>query len=127
LGKEKYSFSNEMKLKAQKKAQFFNPDKPKEVHHIFPKSLAKKYNIPRNLIVQEKNAIALEKNTFHAFIHGKRLTKKQLIELFGDDLTDLDLSFTDEEVEWKGFTEDDYIFLAIAYLGIAEEYFDKQK
>jgi hypothetical protein len=107
LGKEKYSFSNEMKLKAQKKAQFFNPETPKEVHHIFPKSLAKKYNIPRNLIIQEKNAIALEKNTFHAWIHGKRLTKY------------------DEEIEWKGFEEDDYIFLAIAYLGIAEIYFKK--
>lgn len=97
-----------MKAKAHKKAELFNPDKSKDVHHIFPKSLANKYNIPTHLIRRDENAIALERD-FHDWIHGKRFTSE------------------DEEIEWKGFDEDDYIFLAVAYLGIAQEYFDEKR
>ena len=97
-----------MKLKAHKKAELFNPEKAKNIHHLCPKSLAKKYNLPHNKIVSPDNAIALEQD-FHDAIHngGK---------------------FFDEEInEWgdiDAFDEDDYIFLAIALLGLSGEDFD---
>ena len=115
-----------MKLKAHKKAELFNPEKAKNVHHLCPKSLAQKYNLPPDKIRSEDNAIALETD-FHNFIHGVRLPKAQLIEILGDDLSPLEKEIDDDEIEWKGFDEDDYIFLAIALLGIAEEYFDKSR
>jgi hypothetical protein len=36
----------------------------------------------------------------------------------------LQKSIDDEEIEWKGLEEEDYIFLAVAVLGIAEDYFN---
>jgi hypothetical protein len=49
VGSERYNFSNEMKIKAHKRAELFNPQEPKDVHHIFPKSLAKKYNLSQKI------------------------------------------------------------------------------
>jgi hypothetical protein len=62
-----------MKIKAHKKAELFNPEKAKNIHHIVPKSLAQKYNLPPDKIRSEDNAIALER--FPQFIHGVRLQK----------------------------------------------------
>lgn len=114
-----------MKAKAHKKAELFNPEKSKDVHHIFPRYFSKKYNLPPSLVNTEDNAIALERD-FHSWIHGLRLNKEQLIDIIGGDLSELEKSLNDCEIEWKGFDEDDYIFLAVAYLGIALEYFDRQ-
>jgi len=115
-----------MKLKAHKKAELFNPEKAKNVHHLCPKSLAQKYNLPPDKIRSEDNAIALETD-FHNFIHGVRLPKTQLIEILGDDLSPLEKEIDDNEIEWKGFDEDDFKFFAIALLGMSEEDFNKPK
>lgn len=108
MSKEKYGFSKEVEKKAYQKAESFSPTEKKNIHHICPCSLAKKFNLPHNKIVSPDNAIALEQD-FHDAIHngGK---------------------FFDEEInEWgdiDAFDEDDYIFLAIALLGLAESDFD---
>jgi hypothetical protein len=123
---ERYNFSNEMKLKAHKRAELFCPEKSKNVHHIVPKYTSNKYNIPTCLVRKDENAIALERD-FHSWIHGNRLNTTQLAELLGDEMTELDRLIDDNEIEWKGFTEDDYIFLAVALLGIDENYFNQQR
>ena len=115
-----------MKLKAHKRAELFNPKKSKDVHHIVSKFTANKYGLPTHLVKKDENAIALEKD-FHSWIHGNRLTTEQLAELLGDEMTEWDYQNSDFELEWKGFDEDDYIFLAVAYLGIAQEYFDEKR
>ena len=115
-----------MKIKAHKRAELFNPKKSKDVHHIVSKFTANKYGLPTHLVKIDENAIALEKD-FHSWIHGNRLSTAQLAELLGDEMTEWDYQHSDFELEWKGFDEDDYIFLAVAYLGIAEEYFDKSR
>jgi len=115
-----------MKLKAHKKAELFNPEKSKDVHHIVSKFTANKYGLPTHLVKRDENAIALERD-FHSWIHGNRLSEAQLAELLGDEMTEWDYNHSDSEIEWKGFEEEDYIFLAIAYLGIAEEYFNEQR
>jgi len=96
MGKEKYSFSKEVENKAFKKAELFNPKEDKNIHHIVPRSLAKKYGLPSEIITSEDNAIALEIETFHAAIH-------------------------------EVFEEPDYIFLAVALLGLPESAFDEQR
>lgn len=104
---KEYAIPSEIKREAEKQAKEIGVS-PNSIHHIFPKSLAKKYNLPHNKIVSPDNAIALEQD-FHDAIHngGK---------------------FFDEEInEWgdiDAFDEDDYIFLAIALLGLAESDFD---
>ena len=115
-----------MKLKAHKKAELFNPEKAKNIHHIVPKSLAQKYNLPPDKIRSEDNAIALETD-FHNWIHGLRLPKEELIELMDGDISELSKQIDDNEIEWKGFDEDDFKFFAIALLGMSEEYFNKPK
>ena len=118
-----------MKLKAHKKAELFNPEKAKNIHHICPKSLAQKYNLPPDKIRSEENAIALETD-FHNWIHGLRLPKEELIELLENDVGELDelsKQIDDDEIEWKGFDEDDFKFFAIALLGMSEEDFNKPK
>ena len=118
-----------MKLKAHKKAELFNPEKAKNIHHICPKSLAQKYNLPPDKIRSEDNAIALETD-FHNWIHGLRLPKEELIELLENDVGELDelsKQIDDNEIEWKGFDEDDFKFFAIALLGMSEEDFNKPK
>ncbi len=104
---KEYAIPSEIKREAEKQAKEIGVN-PNSIHHICPKSLAKKYNLPHNKIVSPDNAIALEQD-FHDAIHngGK---------------------FFDEEInEWgdiDAFDEDDYIFLAIALLGLAESDFD---
>ena len=118
-----------MTLKAHKKAELFNPEKAKNIHHIVPKSLAQKYNLPPDKIRSEDNAIALETD-FHNWIHGLRLPKEELIELLENDVGELDelsKQIDDNEIEWKGFDEDDFKFFAIALLGMSEEDFNKPK
>ena len=126
MSSERYNFSNEMKLKAHKKAELFNPEKAKSIHHIVPKSLAQKYNLPPDKIRSEDNAIALETD-FHNWIHGVRLPKEELIELMDGDISELSKQIDDNEIEWKGFDEDDFKFFAIALLGMSEEDFNKPK
>ena len=115
-----------MKIKAHKKAELFNPEKAKNIHHIVPKSLAQKYNLPPDKIRSEDNAIALETD-FHNWIHGVRLPKEELIELMDGDISELSKQIDDNEIEWKGFDEDDFKFFAIALLGMSEEDFNKPK
>ena len=115
-----------MKLKAYKKAELFNPEKAKNIHHIVPKSLAQKYNLPPDKIRSEDNAIALETD-FHNWIHGVRLPKEELIELMDGDISELSKQIDDNEIEWKGFDEDDFKFFGIALLGMSEEDFNKPK
>jgi hypothetical protein len=115
-----------MKIKAHKRAELFNPQEPKDVHHIVSKFTANKYNLPTCLVKTDDNAIALERD-FHSWIHGNRLTTEQLAELLGDEMTEWDYNHSDSEIEWKGFDNDDYIFLAVAYLGIAQDYFNEQR
>ena len=104
----------------------FNPEKAKNIHHICPKSLAQKYNLPPDKIRSEENAIALETD-FHNWIHGVRLPKEELIELMDGDISELSKQIDDNEIEWKGFDEDDFKFFAIALLGMSEEDFNKPK
>ncbi len=115
-----------MKIKAHKKAELFNPEKAKNIHHIVPKSLAQKYNLPPDKVRSEDNAIALETD-FHNWIHGVRLPKEELIELMDGDISELSKQIDDDEIEWKGFDEDDFKFFAIALLGMSEEDFNKPK
>jgi len=119
-----------MKEKAHKRAELFEPQKQKNVHHIVSKFTANKYNLPTPLVKNDNNAIALEKD-FHDWIHGQRLTKAQFINLMKDDcfqkLFELEKQIDEFEVEYKGFDNDDYICLAVAYLGIAQEYFNEQR
>ena len=115
-----------MKIKAHKKAELFNPEKAKNIHHIVPKSLAQKYNLPPDKIRSEENAIALETD-FHNWIHGVRLPKEELIELMDGDISELSKQIDDDEIEWKGFDEDDFKFFAIALLGMSKEDFNKPK
>jgi len=126
VSSERYNFSSEMKIKAHKRAELFNPKKSKDVHHIVSKFTANKYGLPTHLVKIDENAIALEKD-FHSWIHGNRLSTAQLAELLGDEMTEWDYQHSDFELEWKGFDEDDYIFLAVAYLGIASEYFNEAR
>ena len=113
-----------MKAKAHKRAELHNPEKSKDVHHIFPKSLSKKYNVPTHLVRKDENAIALERD-FHSWIHGDRLTREQFIRLMKDDcfqeLFAVEMEISDFENEWQGLDQDDFKFFAIALLGIAEE------
>jgi hypothetical protein len=118
---ERLDFSKEMKRKAHKRAKKFSPKKPKEVHHIVTKSFAKHHKLPTHLVKRDLNALALERD-FHAWIHGARMTREQYEKLI-PEMTELELSINDEEIEYKGFTNDDYRFLAIALLGIDERYF----
>ena len=93
MGRERYDFPWRIKQKAKKKARKVGVKGKLNVHHIVPKWVAKKYNIPEREIIHPNNAIALEKKTFHPWIH-------------------------------EHFEEQDFIYLAVAYLGIAREYFE---
>gem|GEM_PF-5716781 len=53
-----------------------------------------------------------------------------MIELLENDVGELDelsKQIDDNEIEWKGFDEDDFKFFAIALLGMSEEDFNKPK
>jgi len=43
------------------------------------------------------------------------------------DISELSKQVDDDEIEWKGFDEDDFKFFAIALLGMSEEDFNKPK
>ena len=107
VSSQEYGFSDETKKWARNNSKGFNDGVAKDVHHIVSKYTAKKYGLDKKRIKSKENAIALERNTFHAVIHGRRLTQE------------------DKEMEWKGFEESDYIFLAQALLGFTEEDFEK--
>lgn len=132
MGKEKYSFSNEMKQKAQKRAELFNPKEKKNVHHICPKSLSKKYDLPSSKVTIDLNAIALEID-FHDWLHGKKFTKEELIKILGNELNELNKELDegreikDNEIEWEGLDEGDFIFLAQAILGLTDDDFNENK
>ncbi len=96
MSKEKYGFSKEVEKKAYQKAESFNPTEKKNIHHIVPKALAKKYGLPADVITGEDNAIALEKDTFHAAIH-------------------------------EVYEEADFIYLAVALLGLPESDFNDER
>lgn len=104
---KEYNLSNKVKAEAQRRAKDFSPGQRKDVHHIVPKSIAKKYRLPKEVITSIENAIAIEQDTFHAWIHGKKLCRE------------------DEICDWTGFSEEDFIFLAISLLGIDPKYFNR--
>jgi len=97
---KEYTIPGDMKRIAEAEARKIgvNPD---STHHICPVSLARKYRLPHDKIVSRENVIALEQD-FHDWIHK------------GED-----------EV-FTGFEEDDYIFLAIALLGLSGEDFNER-
>jgi antitoxin component of RelBE/YafQ-DinJ toxin-antitoxin module len=47
---KEYAIPSEVKREAEKQAKEIGVS-PNSIHHIFPKSLAKKYNLPHNKIV----------------------------------------------------------------------------
>jgi hypothetical protein len=108
MSKDRYSFSSDVKNIAFKKAREFI-SKPNSVHHICPRSLAKKYNLKREFIVKEENAIALEQDFHDAIHHGGKYFDQEFKEW----------------VEIEAFNEEDYIYLAIALLGLSESDFDE--
>jgi hypothetical protein len=101
---KEYTIPSEMKREAEKQAREIGI-RPDSIHHICPRSLAKKYNLPKDKIVSLNNAIGLEQE-FHDWIHH------------GDEVFGI-------ESDFKGLEEDDYIVLAIALLGLAESDFDE--
>ena len=105
---KEYTIPSQMKREAEKEAQEIGV-RPNSVHHIVPRSLARKYNLPHNKIVSLDNAIALEQDFHDAIHHGGK---------FFDQLTK-------EWVEIDAFEEEDYIFLAVVLLGLSGEDFDE--
>jgi len=67
-GKE-FSFSGENKKWAFQNSDGFGGRQRKDIHHIVPCSVAKKYHLDKSKITSKENAIALERNTFHKEIH----------------------------------------------------------
>jgi hypothetical protein len=104
-----YDFKPEVKNQAVAEARGEGVRGYIDVHHIIPKWFARKYNLDPQVITSNDNAIALEQNTFHGWIHGKRLDRY------------------DQEVEWKGFDEEDYIFLAVNLYGFDSSLFNKRR
>ena len=43
------------------------------------------------------------------------------------DISELSKQIDDNEIEWKGFDEDDFKFFAIALLGMSEEDFSQKR
>ena len=69
MTKKEYGFSDEVKKNAHKRANEIGIRGKKDVHHIVPRSVARKYNLNKSIITSEDNAIALEQNTVHKEIH----------------------------------------------------------
>jgi hypothetical protein len=109
MSKDRYSFSSDIKNITFKKAREFI-SKPNSIHHICPRSLAKKYNLKREFVVKEENAIALEQDFHDAIHHGGKYFDQEFKEW----------------VEIEAFNEEDYIYLAIALLGLSGEDFDER-
>ena len=104
---KEYTIPSDMKREAEAQARSIGV-RPDSVHHICTRSLAKKYNLPKDKIVSLDNAIALEQDFHDAIHHGGKFVDQE----------------TGEVVEIEAFEEEDYIFLAIALLGLSESDFD---
>jgi len=104
VNKEKYRFPDEVKDVA---FQRLLAKGKQDIHHIVSRSTARKYNLDPERIASQENAIALEQDGIHAWIHGKQISQ------------------IDEEMDWQGFEDADYIDLAIGLLGFKEEDFKK--
>ena len=94
MSSKEYGFSDEVKRWARNNAKEFDIGEHKDVHHIVPRSVAKKYRLNKEKIQSKDNAFAINLD-WHREIH-------------------------------ETFTEDDYIFLAIAVLGFTEEDFERE-
>jgi hypothetical protein len=104
---KEYTIPSSMKREAEAQARSIGV-RPDSTHHICPRSLARKYQLPHNVIVSLDNAIALEQDFHDAIHHGGKFVDQE----------------TGEVVEIEAFEEEDYIFLAIALLGLSESDFD---
>lgn len=104
MSKEKYRFTDEVKKIALENSLARGKQ---DVHHIVSRSTATKYNLDSRKIKSQENAIALEQDGLHAWLHGKQLSEE------------------DVSMEWKGLEDSDYIDLAIALLGFEEKDFSK--
>ena len=69
MTKKEYGFSDEVKKNAHKRANEIGIRGKKDVHHIVPRSVARKYHLDKRIITSEDNAIALEQFTTHKEIH----------------------------------------------------------
>ena len=85
-------FSPEVKSFAREQAKEFVGDKYCHVHHLCAKATAIKFGFDKNIILSVFNAICIEAD-WHQWLHGKHYCK------------------ADDECDWKGLTEDDYLFL----------------
>lgn len=107
---KEYTIPSDMKREAEAQARSIGV-RPDSVHHICPRSLAKKYNLPKDKIVCLDNALALEQDFHDAIHHGGKFIDQE----------------TGEVVEIDAFEEEDYIYLAIALLGLSESDFDESR
>ena len=93
MSSKEYGFSNSVKKWAFENSEGFGDGEKKNVHHIVPRSIAKKYRLNKEKITSRDNAIALEMLTFHREIH----------EIFEEDdyifLAQALLGFTEEDFE----------------------------
>ena len=96
MSSKEYGFSDEVKRWAHKNASGKDIGERKNVHHIVPRYTAKKFRLDKTRIQSRENAIALPEK--------KNGFHEEIHEIF---------------------TEDDYIFLAIAVLGFTEEDFER--
>lgn len=106
---KEYTIPGDMKREAEAQARSIGV-RPDSVHHLCPCSLAKKYNLPKDKIVCLDNALALEQDFHDAIHHGGKFVDQE----------------TGEVVEIDAFEEEDYIYLAIALLGLSESDFDER-
>ena len=105
---KEYTIPSSMKREAEAQAMSIGV-RPDSVHHICPRLLARKYNLPHDKIISLDNTIALEQDFHDAIHHGGKFVDQE----------------TGEVVEIEAFEEEDYIFLAIALLGLSESDFDE--
>ena len=101
-----YEFSDGVRNQARRLAKPFTKEKYIECHHLVAKEIAHKYNLRKEIITSIDNCIAIEVDLHH-WLHGARFCE------------------ADRKCDWKGLEEEDYIFLAIAYLGIDPKYFEE--
>lgn len=93
MSSKEYGFSDEVKNWAHKNSKGFGDGEKKDVHHIVPRSIARKYRLNKDKITSKDNAIALEMLTFHREVH----------EIFEEEdfifLAQVVLGFTEEDFE----------------------------
>ena len=129
MSNKEYCFSKSVEKWSLENSSGFSDNKKKNTHHIVPRSVAKKYHLPKDRIKSRDNAIALEIDTFHAWLHGfiKTFGTVNTIGWLDAEMKDLERSLEVklDDNDWRGLEESDYIELAISLLGIPEECFDK--